>query len=59
VAVALLVDAAIVRSVVIPKRCDCLASATDYLSRWLEWLPAVAIEDASVARHDEAAAAPR
>jgi putative drug exporter of the RND superfamily len=59
VAVALLVDATIVRSVVIPAAMRLLGERNWYLPQWLEWLPAVAIEDATVARRDEAAAAPR
>jgi uncharacterized membrane protein YdfJ with MMPL/SSD domain len=59
VAVALLVDATIVRSVVIPAAMRLLGERNWYLPRWLEWLPAVAIEDATVARRGEAAAAPR
>jgi uncharacterized membrane protein YdfJ with MMPL/SSD domain len=56
VAVALLVDATIVRSVVIPAAMRLLGERNWYLPRWLEWLPAVAIEDATVARRDRAAA---
>jgi putative drug exporter of the RND superfamily len=59
VAVALLVDATIVRSVVIPAAMRLLGERNWYLPQWLEWLPAVAIEDATVARRDEAAAARR
>jgi uncharacterized membrane protein YdfJ with MMPL/SSD domain len=59
VAVALLVDATIVRSVVIPAAMRLLGEHNWYLPQWLEWLPAVAIEDATVARRGEAAAARR
>jgi putative drug exporter of the RND superfamily len=59
VAVALLVDATIVRSVVIPAAMRLLGERNWYLPGWLEWLPAVAIEDATVARDRGAAAAPR
>ncbi|MBD0282727.1 MAG: MMPL family transporter [Thermoleophilaceae bacterium] len=59
VAVALLVDATIVRSVVIPAAMRLLGERNWYLPQWLEWLPAVAIEDAEVARHDRAAVASR
>ena len=59
VAVALLVDATIVRSVVIPAAMRLLGERNWYLPQWLEWLPAVAIEDATVARRGEAAAARR
>jgi uncharacterized membrane protein YdfJ with MMPL/SSD domain len=58
VAVALLVDATVVRSVVIPAAMRLLGERNWYLPHWLEWLPAVAIEDTHVARH-QAAAAPR
>jgi putative drug exporter of the RND superfamily len=56
VAVALLVDATVVRSVVIPAAVRLLGERNWYLPQWLEWLPAIAIEDAHVARHDGAAA---
>jgi uncharacterized membrane protein YdfJ with MMPL/SSD domain len=59
VAVALLVDATIVRSVVIPAAMRLLGQRNWYLPEWLEWLPAVAIEDATIARRDQAAATPR
>jgi putative drug exporter of the RND superfamily len=59
VAVALLVDATIVRSVVIPAAMRLLGQRNWYLPQWLEWLPAVAIEDTTTARRDQAAAAPR
>jgi uncharacterized membrane protein YdfJ with MMPL/SSD domain len=59
VAVALLVDATIVRSVVIPAAMRLLGERNWYLPQWLEWLPAVSIEDAQVARRRGAAAAPR
>jgi uncharacterized membrane protein YdfJ with MMPL/SSD domain len=56
VAVALLVDATVVRTVVIPAAVRLLGERNWYLPQWLEWLPAIAIEDAHVARHDGAAA---
>ena len=45
VAVALLVDATIVRSVVIPAAMRLLGERNWYLPRWLDWLPRVEIED--------------
>jgi RND superfamily putative drug exporter len=59
VAIALLVDATIVRSVVIPAAMRLLGERNWYLPKWLEWLPAVAIEDAEAAHRDEAAVAHR
>jgi putative drug exporter of the RND superfamily len=59
VAVALLVDATIVRSVVIPAAMRLLGERNWYLPRRLEWLPAVSIEDAHIARREDAAVAPR
>jgi putative drug exporter of the RND superfamily len=49
VAVALLVDATIVRSVVIPAAMRLLGDLNWYLPSWLEWLPRVEIEDPRVA----------
>jgi RND superfamily putative drug exporter len=45
VAVALLVDATIVRSVVIPAAMRLLGDRNWYLPSWLDWLPRVEIED--------------
>ena len=45
VAVALLVDATIVRTVVIPAAMQLLGDRNWYLLAWLEWLPRVEIED--------------
>jgi putative drug exporter of the RND superfamily len=45
VAVALLVDATIVRTVVIPAAMQLLGDRNWYLPPWLEWLPRVEIED--------------
>jgi putative drug exporter of the RND superfamily len=45
VAVALLVDATIVRSVVIPAAMRLLGDRNWYLPAWLDWLPRVEIED--------------
>jgi putative drug exporter of the RND superfamily len=51
VAVALLLDATVVRSVVVPAAMDLLGERNWYLPRWLEWLPHVEVEG-----HEEAAA---
>jgi RND superfamily putative drug exporter len=48
VAVALLIDATIVRLVVIPAAMRLLGERNWYLPAWLEWLPHVEIEDPSV-----------
>jgi uncharacterized membrane protein YdfJ with MMPL/SSD domain len=49
VAVALLIDATIIRSVLLPAAMQLLGERNWYLPRWLEWLPKIEIE----ARHDE------
>jgi putative drug exporter of the RND superfamily len=49
VAVALLIDATIVRLVVIPAVMQLLGDRNWYLPAWLEWLPHVEIEDPSLA----------
>ncbi len=46
VAVALLVDATIIRSVILPSAMALLGRRNWYLPRWLEWLPRVEIEGA-------------
>jgi RND superfamily putative drug exporter len=46
VAVALLVDATIVRLVVIPAVMGLLAERNWYLPRWLAWLPRVQVDTA-------------
>jgi RND superfamily putative drug exporter len=56
VAVALLIDATIVRLVVIPAVMRLFGERNWYLPAWLEWLPHVEIEDPSLAGR---AAAPR
>jgi RND superfamily putative drug exporter len=48
VAVALLIDATIVRLVVIPAAMRLLGERNWYLPAWLEWLPHVEIEDPSL-----------
>jgi putative drug exporter of the RND superfamily len=49
VAVALLIDATIVRLVVIPAAMGLLGERNWYLPSWLEWLPHVEIEDPAFA----------
>jgi RND superfamily putative drug exporter len=44
VAVALLIDATIIRSVLLPAAMRLLDSWNWYLPRWLEWLPRIQIE---------------
>jgi uncharacterized membrane protein YdfJ with MMPL/SSD domain len=47
VAVALLIDATVIRSVVLPSAMKLLGDANWYLPRWLEWLPRLRVEGAS------------
>ena len=44
VAVALLLDATVIRSVVLPSTLALLDRRSWYLPRWLEWLPRVEVE---------------
>ena len=44
VAVALLIDATIIRSVVLPSVMKLLGDWNWYLPRWLEWLPRLEVE---------------
>ena len=44
VAVALLIDATIIRSVVLPSAMQLLGEWNWYLPRWLEWLPRLNVE---------------
>ncbi len=46
VAVALLLDATIIRSIVLPSALTLLGDTTWYLPRWLHWLPRIEIEAA-------------
>ena len=50
VAVALLLDATVVRSVLMPSAMKLLGDWNWYLPRWLEWLPRLQIEGASTSR---------
>ena len=44
IAIALLIDATIVRSVLVPSAMTLLGERNWYLPRWLEWIPRVQIE---------------
>jgi RND superfamily putative drug exporter len=44
IAVALLIDATIIRSVLLPATMRLLGQWNWYLPRWLEWLPRIQIE---------------
>ena len=44
IAVALLIDATIIRSVLLPAAMQLLGRWNWYLPRWLEWLPRIQIE---------------
>jgi uncharacterized membrane protein YdfJ with MMPL/SSD domain len=46
VAVALLIDATLIRSVVLPSAMKLLDRWNWYLPRWLEWLPRLQVESA-------------
>jgi RND superfamily putative drug exporter len=50
VAVALLIDATIIRSVLLPSAMKLLGEANWYLPRWLEWLPRLQVEGTSPTR---------
>ncbi len=61
-AVAILIDATVVRSIVVPAAMELLGDWNWYLPRWLEWLPNVSIEgrvDERVPAGDTPAPAPR
>jgi putative drug exporter of the RND superfamily len=55
VAVALLIDATIIRSILLPSAMKLLGDWNWYLPRWLEWLPRFQVEGASPARREHAA----
>ena len=59
VAIALLIDATIVRLVVIPAAMQLLGERNWYLPSWLEWLPHVEIEDPALSAAASAASAER
>jgi putative drug exporter of the RND superfamily len=58
VAVALLIDATIVRSVLVPATMTLLGKWNWYLPRWLDWLPRVEVEGGRAARPGAAPVAP-
>ena len=49
-AVAVLIDATIVRSVLVPATMKLLGKRNWYLPRWLAWLPRLQVEEAHAAR---------
>jgi uncharacterized membrane protein YdfJ with MMPL/SSD domain len=55
VAVALLIDATVIRSVLLPSAMKLLGDWNWYLPRWLEWLPRLEVEGAGPAAHGRAA----
>ena len=52
VAVALLIDATIIRSVVLPSAMKLLGEWNWYLPRWLDWIPQLHVEGGSAARFE-------
>ena len=56
VAIALLLDATVIRSVVLPSTLALLDKRSWYLPRWLEWLPHVEVERAATPNPGDAAA---
>ena len=57
-AVAVLIDATIVRGVLLPASMKLLGDWNWYLPRWLEWLPRVGAADATSLRRADPGAAP-
>jgi RND superfamily putative drug exporter len=55
VAAALLIDATIIRSVVLPSAMKLLGDRNWYLPRWLTWLPRLQVEQAGPRGHARAA----
>ncbi|MDQ4133306.1 MAG: MMPL family transporter, partial [Actinomycetota bacterium] len=55
-AAAVLIDATIVRSILVPASMKLLGTRNWYLPRWLEWLPKVQVEGAHPERREEEAA---
>ena len=55
VAVALLIDATIIRSVLLPSAMKLLGDANWYLPRWLEWLPRLQVEGTRATRRAKSA----
>ena len=50
-AVAVLIDATVVRSIIVPASMELLGERNWYLPRWLEWLPNVAVEGHAPTTH--------
>jgi RND superfamily putative drug exporter len=50
-AVAVLIDATVVRSIIVPASMELLGDRNWYLPRWLEWLPNVAVEGHAPTTH--------
>jgi len=50
-AVAILIDATVVRSIIVPASMELLGDRNWYLPRWLEWLPNVAVEGHAPSMH--------
>jgi RND superfamily putative drug exporter len=59
VAIALLIDATVIRSVLLPSAMKLLGRWNWYLPHWLDWLPRLEVEAAGSAGHGPAAAEPR
>jgi RND superfamily putative drug exporter len=57
-AVAVLIDATIVRGVLLPATMKVLGDWNWYLPKWLEWLPHVGVEDDSGSLPEAQAAGP-
>jgi RND superfamily putative drug exporter len=55
VAVALLIDATVIRSVLLPSAMKLLGQRNWYLPQWLEWLPRLQVEQARPGSHARAA----
>jgi uncharacterized membrane protein YdfJ with MMPL/SSD domain len=55
VAIALLIDATLIRSVVLPSVMKLLGDWNWYFPRWLEWLPRLDVEAARQYGHGRAA----
>jgi uncharacterized membrane protein YdfJ with MMPL/SSD domain len=59
VAVALLIDATIIRSILLPSAMRLLGDWNWYLPRWLEWLPRLQVEAAGTTRGTQSALSSR
>jgi RND superfamily putative drug exporter len=56
VAIALLLDATLIRSVILPSSLDLLGRRSWYFPGWLEWLPHIEVEGVDVSREEHPAA---